>query len=733
MMTSQTRDERMTFSLYGNAPHLRLEAASDLEKTLVLDEAHWVATSAPVDTFNTDPAFLSLLDANGDGRISCHDVRDAVRWLLGVLSDLSGVSDASSTLRLSAVNRETSDGTNIASAAGKVLAKIGKPGAEEISLAELRKVKQQSEAVPISESGVVLPDAADEPGIQQFIRDILATAGGVPHPSGNLGVDTDTLNRFLQAVKGFLNWQALGQIPADSQQTDIMPLGKQTGAAYAALTPLKAKLDQYFAQCLALVLDDRFSQNMGWTEAELQSLDLDDPAVIEEVLQKAPLAKATPERTLNLAAAINPFYVERVETFFRETVKPVLGERQSLNAREWQELRQLFSAHENWLQGKNGAMVEPLGAEKLQAYLEPRYAKIVADLIADSRGTAIIMDNLRLIEKVLLFQCHLLRFANNFVSFPELYDTRARALFELGSLVMDGRRFNFAVRVANRAEHVNVAKTSSLCVLYATVMPKDGRPAYEISVPVTSGNKGNLCLGKRGVFYDVDGRENDARILDIIENPISFWEALLSPFKRIGKLLSGKIEAWTTASGNKLENTTSAAFTQVGQPHPGTPTAPAPAGSGAAGMLMGAGVATAALGSATAYIAKTLAETSWLAILTGVLGAVLLVLIPTGIIAFFKLRRRDLSAILEGSGWAINARMRLTSKQGRFFTQHPKYPAGAKGVGRLFWRRVLWLLFALAVLAALVNFLRTRQASNEDHAVQGTPAPVQLDTPALAE
>ncbi len=732
-MTSQTRDERMAFSLYGNAPHLRLEAASDLEKALVLDEAHWVATSAPVDTFNTDPAFLSLLDANGDGRISCHDVRDAIRWLLSVLSDLSGVSDASSTLRLSAVNRETAEGTNIVGAADKVLAKIGRPGAEEISLAELRKVKQQSEAVPISESGVVLPDAADEPEIQQFIRDILATAGGVPHPSGNLGVDTDTLNRFLQAVKGFLNWQALGQIPADSQRTDIMPLGKQTAAAYAALTPLKAKLDQYFAQSLALVLDDRFSQNMGWTETELQSLDLDDPAVIEEVLQKAPLAKATSERTLNLAAAINPFYAERIEIFFQETVKPVLGERQTLNAREWQELRLIFSAHENWLQSKSGAMVEPLGTEKLQAYLEPRYAKIVADLIADSRGTAIIMDNLRLTEKLLLFQCHLLRFANNFVSFPELYDTRARALFELGSLVMDGRRFNFAVRVANRAEHVNVAKTSSLCVLYATVMPKDGRPAYEVSAPVTSGSKGNLCLGKRGVFYDVEGRENDARILDIIENPISFWEALLSPFKRIGKLLSGKIEAWTTAAGTKLETTTSSAFTQVGQPLPSTPTAPAPAGSGATGMLMGAGVATAALGSATAYIAKTLAETSWLAILTGVLGAVLLVLIPIGIIAFFKLRRRDLSAILEGSGWAINARMRLTSKQGRFFTQHPKYPAGAKGIGRLFWRRVLWLVLALTVLAALVNFLRTHQAPDEDHPAEDTPATVQLGTPSPAE
>ena len=42
--------------------------------------------------------------------------------------------------------------------------------------------------------------------------------------------------------------------------------------------------------------------------------------------------------------------------------------------------------------------------------------------------------------------------------------------------------------------------------------------------------------------------------------------------------------------------------------------------------------------------------------------------------------RRELSAILEGSGWAINARMRLTRKQGKAFTQRPRSPKGAKEV-----------------------------------------------------
>ena len=102
-------------------------------------------------------------------------------------------------------------------------------------------------------------------------------------------------------------------------------------------------------------------------------------------------------------------------------------------------------------------------------------------------------------------------------------------------------------------------------------------------------------------------------------------------------------------------------------------------------MMMGAGVAVAALGSAVAYITKTLSETNPLAIVLGIVGAVLVVMLPMSIVAILKLRKRDLSAILEGSGWGINARMRLTRKQARFFTERPKYPKGSKGVHRRPW------------------------------------------------
>ena len=128
---------------------------------------------------------------------------------------------------------------------------------------------------------------------------------------------------------------------------------------------------------------------------------------------------------------------------------------------------------------------------------------------------------------------------------------------------------------------------------------------------------------------------------------------------------------------------------------------PQPAAQGQAlakgGMLLCAGVAVAALGSALAYIVNTLkvmfTDAAWWTIPVSILAAVVVVILPTTILACVKLRRRDLSAILEGSGWAINARMRLTRRQSLFFTQRPEYPADARGIRR----PGLWFLLALAV------------------------------------
>ena len=686
----------LTVRRYGRSYHLRIETAADLERVLDLDEGHWVATTASTSTMNCDATFLKFLEGDHGGRISCRDVAGAIRWLFAVLRDRSGVTARSQSLRLDAIDTEIGEGLRIRNAARKVLDRLGKADTEQVTLEQIRGIKVQVETMPVSEAGVVLPAAAEDDQIRQFIADVVAATGGAPHPSGARGVGTQQLDLFLAGARAYVDWHEQGQIPSGQDTTAVMPLGTGTPAAYEVLESVRGKIDQYLAQCEAAALDERFVQRMGWTEQELQEMDFDDPAVIEEVLANAPLAKAKPERELSFDDRINPHYASRLEQFRRDVVTPVLGESPpALSAGQWRRIKSFFAAHRAWVAARSDSPVASLPVEGLRKYLDERFAAAVRTLIAESTSTAIVLDNIRLTEKLVLYQAFMLDLVNNFVSFPHLYDPKSRAMFEMGTLVMDGRRFNLAVRADNRAQHAQVAKTSNMYLLYVAITPTDGRPAYELAVPVTSGGKGNLCVGKRGVFHDIAGDEFDARVTYVVDNPISIREAMVSPFVRIGRLFTGKVAALTATAEKKLDAQVAAGMSQATAP--GTTATPTQ-GTATGGMLMGAGVALAALASAFAYIAKTMAAAGPLVIVISIGAALLLVMLPACILAFLKLRKRDLSAILEGSGWGINARMRLTRKQARAFTERPKYPRGTAGLRRPPWR----LLLAGLVLAAIV-------------------------------
>jgi len=695
----------MTFQQFGRAHHLRIDTAADLALACALDESHWVATGAPTSTINCDATFLDLMDTDDNGRIMCAEVREAVEWLLGKLTDRSGVDARSMTLRLDAVSTEDGEGQRIRQSARKMLDRLDLSDAEEITLGQVRQIKARVEAMPVSEAGVVLPAAAEQPNVRQFLADVVATVGGAPHPGGTPGVGAEQLEAFCAAAAAVVAWHGRGQVgDGGAEKTDVMPLGAATPGAYAALSAVRAKLDQYFAQCEALALDERFAARMGWTDAELAGLDFDDPTVLERVLRDAPLAPGRADRTLRLDRPANPYYAPALERLRADVLAPVLGgDADALAAAQWQEVKAFFADHEAYLAAAPNEKVRALGVETLRDYLDGRHAAAVRELIDTSARTAFDLGNIRLTEKLLLYQAYMLDFANNFVSFPHLYDADKRAMFEMGTLVMDGRRFNLAIRVDDRARHANIAKTSDMCLLYVQVKPRDGGAPYEVAVPVTSGGIGNLCVQKRGIFQDTDGAECDAVVVSIIENPISLAEALTSPFKRLARLVTGKIESLTAQAEKKLDTQAGTALDQLtaadAKPKPAKPAV------GPGGMLMGFGVAGAAVGSALAYIAKTVAEKP-LAIVVGLAVAVLLVMLPTSIVAWLKLRRRDLSAILEGSGWGVNARMRLDYHQSRFFTRRPAYPRGSRGLRRAVWRWIILALLCLAALAGTAEVIR---------------------------
>ena len=682
----------MTFQRLGRLHHLRIADSRDLATVSELDEAHWVATGAPTEGLNCDPALLDFIDTDDNRRIMCFELIDAIEWLLDVLTDTAGVTEGSDALRLDAIDTDDEDGERIHRSASKMLARLGDAGSDAITLRQVREIKATEEALPVSEAGVVLPEAADDE-VRQFLTDVIATVGGAEHPGGEKGLDQAHLDAFLDQAAAHLDWAARGRDSAE-----IMPLGAETADVFVLVSNVRAKLDQYFAQCEAAAFDPRAVGRFRPDEEQLAGMDFSDPQAIEQFIEGSPLAPPRADRTLDLGEKINPCYTERLAELNAKAIAPALGKpATSLRLDDWNAVKRFFAAHEQWSAAKPGRAVESLRPATLAKYLDAKFRKAAESLIADSTAQALAMDNIRLTEKAILYQAHLLDLANNFVSFPHLYDPSQRAMFELGTLVMDGRRFNFALLAGSRAEHSKVAAAGNMFIFYAEILPGGGAARYEIAVPVTSGGKGNLCVGMRGVFEDLSGRQSDARIVQIIENPISLGEAFVSPFKRIGKVLGGKIESITASAEKEFDSRTAGVLDGKGPAQPAPKAAPPNQGMLAGGMLMGGGVAIAALGSAVAFITKTLSDVAVWKIAVGIGVAVLAVVLPTSIVAVMKLRKRDLSSILAGAGWAINARMRLTGGQSRYFTQRPPYRKGAKGL-----RNVWPLVIALAILLAAV-------------------------------
>ena len=199
-------------------------------------------------------------------------------------------------------------------------------------------------------------------------------------------------------------------------------------------------------------------------------------------------------------------------------------------------------------------------------------------------------------------------------------------------------------------------------LLYVKVTGRqDEEISFEIVAPVTSGGADGLCIGKRGIFFSVDGRELDAQVMDIVVNPISVLESVKAPFHKISDFMKKQIDKISESSEDKLVKTASSTS----------------ASSAARDLMLGGGLAIAALGSSFAYITKALSEVKLVQVLLSLLGLAMIILIPSIIAGVTKIRKRDMSKLLEASGWAVNVHMRVNTAMGRLFTRTPYLPKGA--------------------------------------------------------
>ena len=154
---------------------------------------------------------------------------------------------------------------------------------------------------------------------------------------------------------------------------------------------------------------------------------------------------------------------------------------------------------------------------------------------------------------------------------------------------------------------------------------------------ITSGTMRNLFVGKRGVFFDADGVEYDAQIVQFLDQPVSIPDALIDPFRKFAAFVGKQFDKLFASRAGEAQNSLGADLSSG--------KAPSSNGSALNGsmLLMGGGIGLAALGSALAFIVKALQDVSVWKVLIILLCIILIFGGPGVIIALYTLFRRNLA------------------------------------------------------------------------------------------
>jgi len=685
------------FHDYRGLVQLRLETPEDLEHIRTLEPARWSSTSVPVDQLLCDPALLDYVDGDKNGRIRVQELVAAHDWLRRRLKNARRIVDRTDTVHLDDLDTSLPEAAQLKRLARKRIKASGKesgPGTT-ISLADIRAFRDGYAKKFPNGDGVVTAAQIEDPDLARLAAMVVEATGGDADLSGEAGVDEENLDAFLSLGRARLAWHAEGKLLPGEKTSAILPFGEETAAAFALVDALAGKLDQFFAQCDLLGQGKAAEERLLVTAESLAPLDVKDPEAIRGFLRDASIARPNPEGVLAFDGWLNPLFADDVRRFAAEVLPRALGASGPLKRLErsgWEKVRALFEPYRVFVGKKPAELPGGLDGDALAALLDgPLHGRLRALVIEDRQASAELLA-LSDLEKLALLQRWILDLANNMVSFPALFAVGERCLFEVGTLVLDGREINLCVRVPDKASHKPVAEGSNIFTVYVDLDRKeDGEwRRMEIAAGVTSGTRRGIAVNKRGVFYDRDGKEWDAKVTDVIVKPISIWEAAISPFvkirdfitERIEKLLGGRLEAMEKS----MEQSADARVAGAAAPPPPPPPAPPPAThvhvggampSSTQGLLVGGGIAFAAIGSSLAFALKTLTSTSPLHILGVVAGIVGAIMSLSGFLGWLKLRKRDVSTLLEASGWAFNVRIYLRRNLSLRFTRVPPLPKGS--------------------------------------------------------
>ena len=682
----------------GGFDQVKLETGADLAHLDQLDQKLWVALACPTRGLEFDSRTLDLIDADKDGRVRAPEIIAAAQWATSLLKNPDELIKGAPSLPLAAINDATPEGKQVLASARQILTNLGKPTAAAIDLADTADTAKIFAATNFNGDGIIPADAASDEATQAVLGEILATFGAETDRSGKPGINQAKADAFFAEVQAHVAWWQ--QAEADPT---ILPLGDATAAAAAVVKKVQPKVDDYFARCRLAAFDARAIAALNREEKDYLALAAKDLTITAAEIAALPLAQVAAGKPLPLGDGVNPAWAEALAALQAVAVKPLLGEKTFLTEADWNGLVAKFAPFAAWSAAKVGAKVETLGLPRLRAILAGGTQAKIAALIAQDQALEPEASAIAVVEKLIRYNRDLHTLCINFVSFKNFYSRTTPAIFQAGRLFLDQRSCDLCLTVEDAGRHATMAGLAGAYLAYVDCVRKATGEKLSILAIFSQGDDDNLMVGRNGIFYDRKGRDFDATITKIVANPISLRQAFWAPYKKLVRIIEEQV-AKRAADADANVNAQLAAVSTATV----NPTAAAPVKSKIdTGTLAAIGLVLTTLMGALGTIFAKILGLEWWQIPLALVAIILAISLPSVLIAWLKLHKRNLGPILDANGWAVNAKAKMNVPFGTSLTQVAVLPAGSQRdlVDPFAEKKKPWGLYIPLLLIGAIVFL----------------------------
>jgi len=701
------------FSSIGGVNRVNLMSGEDLLNIENLDQKLWTALSCPVDGLEIDSATLKLIDTDNDNRIRVPEVIAAVKWITSVIKNPDDLLLQRKDLPLSAIQDKDKEGKILLASAKQILKNLGHANKPFITIEETSDRKSIFANTKFNGDGIIIEESTDDPNLAKIIANIISCIGSTEDLSGKVGITAEHINDFYTQCEAYASWQ---KIVEDNKDT-ILLFGDKTSDALNALDSVKAKIDDYFLRCRLAEYDPASVDVINVQTTQYSTFGTKNLSSCTEEIADLPIAKMDIKKGLPLEEGVNPSWTKAVENFNQLIVKPLFSNKKYLSEKEWNEIKDKFVAYTQWLSEKQGAPVESLGIDEIKSILDDNKKDELLKLVEQDLALETETNHIFEVEKLVRFYCDIFTLLRNYVNFSDFYATGAKSIFQSGSLYIDQRRCDLCIKVNDMAKHSSMAGFSDICLVYCDCVSKARNEKMTIVAALTDGDNDNLIVGRNAIFYDRQGGDWDATIVKIVDNPISIRQAFWSPYKKVSRFINEQIEKFASAKENEMLSSAQEKVSSVGEKaaEVGLPASDAASATPKAppvpfdigkfvGIFAALSLALGAIGSVLMSIATGFLKLSWWQMPLAVVGIILLISLPSMLLAYLKLRKRNLAPVLDANGWAINARLNINIIFGRTLTLLATLPDNSKvNLIDPFKKKQNPMLYVVMILIALLG------------------------------